>query len=141
MKISNLDHTADAGVKIIAGTVEELFQGAAEGMYSVMGCSGKGTLQETRTLELEEDNLDILLVSFLNELNYYISTYYQVFQPIKKIRINHTDDSHTLLCEAEVKILDREELDNIAEIKAVTYHQLEIKKENDSYHTQIIFDL
>ena len=141
MKISNLDHTADAGVKIIAGTLEELFRGAAQGMYRVTGCTGKGTTEGTQTLELKEDSLDILLVSFLNELNYYISTHYQVLEPIKKITVEEDGDNWKLICVAETKKIGREELEELTEIKAVTYHQLEIKRENDGYHTQIIFDL
>jgi len=141
MKVSNLDHTADAGVEIIADTLEELFLAAANGMYRIMNCPGMGTASGSKTLRLKEEQLDILLVSFLSELNYYISAHYLMLDPIEQLRIKQENGVYILHCKACQKTVPQKLLEDLVEIKAVTYHQLEIKRQNDGYHTKIIFDL
>jgi SHS2 domain-containing protein len=116
MKISNLDHTADAGVEIVAATLEELFLGAAEGMYSVMNCRCEGNRSGHKSLHLKEGRLDTLLVTFLNELNYYISTHYQMLEPIKNLIIRSENDAYFLSCKAGVKPIGQEALQDLVEI-------------------------
>lgn len=140
-KISNLDHTADAGVEIFADSLNDLFRASAKSMYKVIECPLNLPSAGHKKIEMTEDQLDVLLVSFLNELNYYITTHYLLLDPIVRLTVKKRKQSYWLECEAQAKHIDPELMQDLVELKAVTYHQLEIEQKNDGYHTKIIFDL
>lgn len=141
LKVSNLDHTADAGFEIFSPHLEELFTSAAEAMYRVMECPEQGTTIGEKILTLEESSLEDLMVSFLNELNYYISVRFLFLYPVLELRINRPKKEYELKVKTGIRKLTQQNLDNLVEIKSVTYHNLDIKHEPDGYHTKLIFDL
>ncbi len=124
-------HTADIAIEVSANTLADLFINAANGLYHILGIQ-KGTGNRKKLhLKMEEMDIESLLVSFLNELLFYVET--------KKAAVS---------CEIEIEecrlhgIFEMEEIVSWRrEIKAVTYNELKIRKVDQGYETKIVFDI
>jgi len=130
------DHTADVGIIARGRTREELFANAARGMFSIVTDLSKlsGTIRVP--VKIEADGPEELLVSWLRELLYLYSTRYLAFVDFEFNNLSDTQiDCITGSCPLE------SEKSVLGEIKAVTYHQLEIKRENDLWTARVIFDI
>jgi len=75
MRLRMLDHTADVGFEVEAGSLPALFEGAAKGLLQVMF---EGPLEaepgDEHRLRLEAESLETLLVRWLDELVYLAQT-------------------------------------------------------------------
>lgn len=141
-KISNLDHIADAGVEIFADNLPHLFSAAAGALLRISGINRPGKRTGTmKSFSLSEQEPEFLLVTFLNELNYYISVRHLLPAPIEVLSIEEKAGVYILNFRAGLVKLQAQTIDKLTEIKAVTYHKLEIKPVKDGYRTTIIFDL
>jgi SHS2 domain-containing protein len=128
-----IEHTADWALRVQGEDLESFFRHAASGMLSLMGISEAETPVHQHALTLKADDLEILLVSFLEEILYYVETGREATDEI----VFETIDT----CSLNAALTCRPVLDIAKEIKAVTYHGLEIHQSGDSYETVIVFDV
>ncbi|MCM8804125.1 MAG: archease [Candidatus Omnitrophica bacterium] len=134
-KIEIINHTADIGIKVSGKTIEELFLNSAKGLYEIIDVKYNG-YEDLLKINLRGDNLEELLIKFLNELIYYIETK-KIGGDIEKVKIENVKGEYELNVELKVK-----KIENIGkEVKSATYHNLKIEKVKDQYYTVIIFDL
>lgn len=144
-KFEILPHTADLRLKIYGQTKEELFRHALLGMFSsirpqALGCQEKNDeyicqeLPEKRKVVVHSPDLNSLLVDFLSEALYLSDVHNEVYLDAEILRL--TDQEIEAILKG-VKIQGFEEV----EIKAVTYHELNIQKVNDHYETNLVFDI
>ena len=130
-----LEHTADVGIRAYGEDLEEIFQNAARGMFKLI--RGEMVVEETtqRSIQLAEEDPESLLVAFLSELNYLSETEKLVFT---RFEVAIEDDTRLeAACGAGPFGEDREDLG--IEIKAVTWHQLEIDLQEG--WARVIFDV
>lgn len=140
-KIEFIPHTADIALKISANSIEKLFRLAAEGwLISVYESQHKFNLGE-KDIKLHEPSIEILLVEFLNELNYLLQVKKWIFHSIAEIEISKTGEDLFLSTIINGDFIEDKNLELKEEIKAVTYHNLEIKQTDDFFSTTIIFDI
>lgn len=127
-----LDHTADWALKVWAPDLESLLVTAAKGMYEIseVVTLGKDGVEEQFSLVSQDD--ESLLVDFLSELLYYAEK-----DNIAFLEFNLTLDQSSL----EAKLVGRPIKSRKKEIKAVTYHNLEISRQNDKLEVTIVFDV
>jgi SHS2 domain-containing protein len=135
-----LSHTADIRVDITAQTIEKLFINAASCLFGLL-TDIKIKPKITREVQLEAQNLEELLVFWLNEL---VSVFYSFkFLPCSyKIIIEDSEGLKVL--KAKIKGADFDPYNNKhmkLEIKAATYHNLKIEKNKKSFEAQVIFDV
>lgn len=147
-KIEFIEHTADIAVKLSANSIEELFMVAADSLKQTVFESSKIEENEEKNISITENSLEELLVNFLSELNYLFQVKRWVFSSLKKVSIENLPVRHAELKQKwslEVTILgekfDEEKHHPKLEIKAVTFHQMEIKKIDDVYSTILVFDI
>ncbi|MBU4362317.1 archease [bacterium] len=135
-----LEHTADIGIAAYGKTKREVFINAAKGMFEIIAGENK-TLKENfcDKIKLEADNLEGLLFAWLNELLYLSETKLVV---LNKFEIKDLSNNKI---EAEVggAKINPPSVKIEKEIKAVTYHRLEIIKDekNGLWRAQVIFDI
>ncbi len=136
-----IDHTADIAVEAAGSTYEELFLAALEGWKnSVMDPEEHNTGMEIKSINLEEDSIEELLVSFLQEFNYLFESRKIFPSLINELKI--IDNENVFQLESNIAFCRIPDTVNVKnEIKAVTFHQLDIKKEDDLYKTIIVFDI
>lgn len=130
-----LSHPADVKLKITASSLAELFEGALEGMISIIKPSNsKESITLKEDIEVYSLDLNSLLVDFLNEILAKMEISQAIFQKviIKTLSSNYLKGE---LIGTKIDYLEKE-------IKAVTHHGLEIQQdENNNYHVTILFDI
>lgn len=136
-RYEQFSHTADIGVRVFGRTLKQLFENAAFAMFDIIadlqGLRGE-IIQE---IELTAPNQEELLISWLDELLYNFYTKGVIFYDFKVEEL-----SEDLI---RAKAFGRPVSDNKnrlkTEIKAATYYNLKIRKTDDYYQVDIIFDV
>lgn len=127
-----LPHTADVAVRVWAESLPELFIEAAHGMYTLSRVEPAPGPRITRTLKQEGPDSESLLVAFLSELVYSVEQENLVFDTFKV----DLHGSKLKVSMSGVPILSLSK-----SIKAVTYHNLQIRKEEHGFQAEIVFDV
>jgi SHS2 domain-containing protein len=130
-----IPHTADVRLRVEAATREELFLDAMRGMFAVMhGRAGEGARAVGRRVAVVESaDFTYLLVDFLNEVLQRAHVGREMFDEVRFVTL--TDDS----VEADLRGFASAEFDE--DVKAVTYHEAEVRHENGLWSTMLVFDL
>ena len=141
MRLRMLDHTADVGFEVEAGSLPALFEGAAKGLLQVMF---EGPLEaepgDEHRLRLEAESLETLLVRWLDELAYLVQTRGEV--PLEaEVSLDRTPAGWRLEARLATAPFDRVADRFAGEVKAATYHGLEIKQTGDRYRARVILDV
>ena len=138
-----IDHTADMGIKVYGKNLQLLFLNAAEAMFEIIVETTKKKSMFQREerkrflLNKQGNNLEEILVYWLSELLYLFSTEGLIMDKadIQKL------DSNCIQAEVTGKIFSPEFHRVKTEIKAVTFHELEVKDTGQGYEAQVIFDV
>ena len=129
-----LDHTADIGIKAYGQTLEECFENAALGMFTIL--FGGSEIKEVGEFEirLEAPDLEQLLVDWLSELLYLHEADELAFCSCSVKLEGAKLDARV---KGEAFNPERHVVDT--QIKAVTYHMLEVDEEKG--YVQVLFDI
>ena len=109
----------------------ELFSHAALGMYHILGFKDESHGKSEDAIVLEAPDAETMLVSFLTELLFLAEKGIKV--EVSKIEINNN------ILRAKINKRCYQGLSNV--IKAVTFNEMKIIKENKIFQTKIVFDL
>ncbi len=132
-----IEHTADAGIRVRAGSREELFERAAAGMFTLITDSGDPTPVETIGVSVEAPDVDALMVRWLSELNF-------LHQAREMLFCTYTIQEMTdrrLSAAVGARPVDPGSDEIYREIKAVTYHGLAVGESGGIWTAAIIFDV
>lgn len=134
-KFEILGHTADLRLKVEGTTLEELFSAAIEGMATVIfqKITEKGS-SVTEEIQLESIDITSLLIDLMAEtltrshINQVV--YFQIeFEELTNTKLK------AKIMGAPVDHFDED-------VKAVTYHEANIEKNDDDiFETKIVFDI
>ena len=136
-RYETFDHTADIGVRVFGRTVEEVFAHAAYALFDQMTDLrkvGGGAVQE---ISVEGADREDLLIRWLGELLFLSQSRGFLF---KEFSILHLE-SNFLRAIARGEIFDPSRHRLETEIKAVTYHQVEVKQKDKGWEAKVIFDI
>jgi SHS2 domain-containing protein len=132
------EHTADVGVQVHGANLAELFATAARAMYAVMGRFALTPPRIRRTLRIQADCLEDLLHDWLGELLYEFETNQRQFDEFEFEGL----DGHQLEVAMSGATIDLSRSQPQQEIKAVTYHRLNVERLSDgSWRATVIFDV
>ena len=140
-KYNFIEHTADIAVDVTAGTLKELFETSAKAWLSAILEIGIIKEKHKKTIQLQAESLEELLVNFINEINYFFLTKKWVTAKTKVTAIKQISNHFNLTAEIYGEEINHAEYNFKEEIKAVTYHQLKIKQKDNLYTTRIVFDI
>jgi SHS2 domain-containing protein len=129
-----IEHTADRALKIYGRDFEELLRNAAFGLNSLMGVNeGSGATPQTKSIILDAEDAEGLLVEWLSELAYWAESEMLVFT---KFDLQTVLPTHVKAAVAgrQVTTLERH-------VKAVTYHNLEILYTETGLAATVVFDV
>ncbi len=132
-----LNHTADVGIRVWAESLEALFEESAYALFSLITNLEKVTPKETLFIALEGKDYEELLVSWLNELLYHHEVKNMLFSYFKVLELG----SSFLRAEIKGEVFSSEKHEILTPVKAVTYHNLEIRKTGKGYEVEIILDI
>ena len=131
------DHTADLGIEVFGGTIEELYAGAAMALFDLLTDTEAIRMTQVRTIAVEGEDPADLLVNFLREL---LSTWNSTGFLGRDCTIREvTPRRLTALLEGEPCDPARHRIKK--EIKAVTYHQASVEKTEEGWRARMVFDV
>jgi SHS2 domain-containing protein len=132
-----LDHTADIGIACYGADLMQLFSNAALGLYSLIIDIDNIKEELQREISLSSQDKEGLLVDWLNELIYVFDVEHVIFKRCEFSRLN----DNTLQARCFGDKINPEHQTVKREVKAATYHMLEIKSKKDGYEARVIFDI
>lgn len=132
MSYRYIDHTADIGIHIVSRDERCLFEEAAQALIDMMGAwCGEGSRSER--ISVEGIDMADVLVRWLQELLYRIE--------VENLRIAHVKVEEVGPKGLTAHVTGVHTPSRLhGEIKAVTYHNLEILDVDNHVETTIIFD-
>lgn len=133
-KYEILTHTGDVKIKVYGSAKEELFKNALEGMSSISKSKLKSEMPKSRKFEVRASDVNALLVDFLNEVNYLRQVNKEMYTEVEFKKFSDN--------EAEGVVRGFEVCEFGEDIKAVTFHELDIRKNKEGmWETNIVFDV
>jgi len=135
-----IDHTADIGIKAKGKSLEEVFEATAKGMFELIAKNDNIEPRETRSIEIEMDDLIMLFKQWLEEVLFSFDTQKLVFSKFE-VQIDKQDNFYKLKAVVYGEEYNPEKHGSGVEIKAVTYHMMDIWKEDDQVYAQVLFDI
>jgi SHS2 domain-containing protein len=136
-KYELIDHTADIGIIAYGNTKEEAFEVAAEAMFDLICPLDKVEEKERFDIEVDAEDLESLLVTWLNELLYVFDVKRLIFKKFNVTLIGNNQ----LISHCFGEKFDPKKHEIIREIKAVTYNLLKIENKDNQWMIQVVFDI
>lgn len=131
------DHTGDLGLEVWAASPERLFARAAEALMAQIAEAGGGEPEVRRTLELEGDGPEDLLVHWLNTVLLEGELERAVWTRVTVVHWAPTRLAATL----EGQRLDSRRQAFLREVKAVSHHHLELDLVSRPCRCRLVLDL
>lgn len=139
--LREVNHTGDIGIRVTAASLEQLFERAATGTFHVLADLSAVRAEDETTITVEERDREALMVRWLSELNYRHTVDHRLFRDFAVESIEETDAGLTLTGTAVGEPIDPERHTVYTEIKAITFHGLDVHETHDGWAVQIIFDM
>lgn len=130
-------HTADKGIRAFGRNVEELFENAAFGMFSLMADVSKYSPTLEREIRIEAEDTSELLRSWLAELIYQFEVDRILFVDFEVRSIEDTrldGNARGLPFGAEIEWIG-------SIVKAVTHHDLDVHRTDERWEATVILDV
>ena len=132
-----VEHTADIALRVNAEILPEIYQFAAMGLCDLLVGIDHVSTSYSERIEVQGNDLEDLLVRMLSELIFRFSTRHLIFRQFIIEYLNH--EKLILLAQGEAFDSTRHPLQQ--EIKAATYHGLEIQPTDDGFTATVVFDV
>ena len=131
------NHTADIGLIIHGENLKALFENAGEAFFHLIIDLRKVRRRIERRIHIGGESLDRLMVDWLSELLYLHDVENLLFKGFQVESVG--EDGLRAVVKGEpfqegVHVIK-------TEVKAVTYHRIEVRQENGRWRAQVIFDL
>ena len=137
------DVTADVGFKAYGKTLEDAFENAANAMFEVITDTSSIKHQLIKKIKLESEDEYSILYDWLSELLFLHDADNLIFSKFN-VRINQKLSKGQKRYYLEALVFGEEFDPSVheqrTEVKAVTYHMMDIKSA-DSYTLQVILDV
>ncbi|MGD0021257.1 MAG: archease [Smithellaceae bacterium] len=132
-----LNHTADIGIEVWGKTKKELFASTVEAMFDLMvDLAGANSVNE-KVVTVKGADIEDLLVNFLREALYLFNGKKWIIKQCKRLEMK----SGQIVAQLQGEPYDSDKHQLKTEIKAVTYHDISVKKTNEGWRAKVIFDV
>lgn len=123
----HFEHDADIGIRGIAPTLDQAFEQAAIAMTAAITHLDSVSASKVISIYCEAPDNELLLVNWLNELIYEMSTQSALFS-----RFEVVIDDDTLSAIAYGEAVDRQKHQPAVEIKGATFTELRVYRQADN---------
>ncbi len=133
--------TADIAFEATGRDLPELFTSSADATMNVM-IEDLDTIEprETRRIELKNDEIDMLLFDFLQELIYFKDAE-RLLLRVREMRIEEKERAYSLKATTAGELLDAGRHQQRADVKAITLHDFRVEKTESGWKAAAILDI
>ena len=132
-----LNHTADLAIEIYGQSLKDLYENAGQALFAVITDPSKVEGRVERGIALTYNNLETLLVDWLGELLYLHDAEGLIFRRFEVQSIG----SGQFEARAWGEFFQAGRHVIRTGVKAVTFHQLEVKQQRARWRARVILDL
>ena len=132
-----LDHTGDLGIEIYGQSLVELFENAGQALFHVITDPSKVQEKVEKEIALSYHDLETLMVDWLGELLYLHDVEGLL---LRRFEVRSIEDG-CFEARAWGEFFQERQHVIRTEVKAVTFHQLEVKQQRGSWRARVILDL
>jgi len=144
-RYEELEHPSDVGLRFRGRSLEELFQNAGEGMFSLI--TDLESVEPIISLELglegESSSYEDILIAWLERLLYHFEVDFMLFSQVLVKELIKSKNGYSMKAVLYGERIDRKKHSIMEEIKAPTYQFLSIcrDKERRIWEGTVIFDV
>ena len=136
-KYNLIDHTADFGIQVFGSDSQELFANAALALFDVITEMDVLTGRDSIKITASGEDWSDLMINWLREILYLWNGKEMLVKSVQILSLSENNISAKIYFDAYMP--DRHTIKT--EIKAVTYHQIQVKSSPSGWEAQIIFDI
>lgn len=131
------DHTGDLGIWVRGASLPELFVHAAKALFHLITNLERVRVTAWQEISLEGKDLEDLMVQWLGEALFLHEARGWLFRDFSIERL----EGNLLQARAGGEILQPDRHEIFREIKAVTYHGIEVRKTQEGWRARVLFDM
>ena len=132
-----IDHTADFGIQVFGTDSRELFSNAALALFDVITEMDELNGDDSCDITSSGEDWSDLMINWLREILYLWNGREMLVKSVQVLSLSEHNISARIYFDAYLP--DRHTIKT--EIKAVTYHQIQVKRSPSGWKAQIIFDI
>ena len=139
-KFKFLEHTADIMFEAYGKSLNELFENAAMAVSESMVKTKDVKPKTAKIVKLQNVKVEMLLFDFLSELLYLKDAEQLVFSAFK-VKVEEAKGNFSLQAELKGDKLNMKTQEFRNDVKAITLHLFEVKKEKAGWTARVIVDI
>ncbi|MBI4155292.1 archease [Candidatus Woesearchaeota archaeon] len=139
VKFKFLEHTADARFEAYGKDLNGLFENSGLALEEIQVNTKNVEPKEEKTIQIENESIEMLLFDFLQELIYLKDAEKLIFSKFKVSITRNGKYFLNVVCKGDK--LDFKKHEFKVDAKAVTLHQYEVKKEKGKWIARVIIDI
>lgn len=128
-----VEHTADRAFCVHGRDLAELLENAAHAMVALDGESPASECFIRRVIEIEGTDRETLLVNWLNEILYLEQTQHEFYD---HFLVGEVTENHL-----RAQLYGRQLDHSVTSLKAVTFHNLEVKESSEGLEATVVVDV
>jgi len=132
-----LDHTADLRIRVTGTDLADLFKNAGLALFDLIFKPETLTTDKIIEVQVNGDDPADLMVNYLRELLYLWTGKEKL---VKMVDIVHISDT-AVSARVSTDRYQPERHEILHEIKAVTYHQIDVSRTADGWQATMVFDV
>jgi SHS2 domain-containing protein len=136
-KYKLIDHTADFGIQVFGSDSQALFTNAALALFDVITEMDALKGDDSCNITVSGEDWADLMINWLREILYLWNGKEMLVKSVQILSLSENKISAKIYFDAYLP--DRHTIKT--EIKAVTYHQIQVKRSPTGWKAQIIFDI
>ena len=140
MEFRYLDHMSDAIIEAYGSSLDEAFENSAKGLVNTMFHIKEITPDQEYEIIAKGYDIESLLYDWLEKVMLRILIDHIVLSDFK-VKISESNGNYFLKGIVKGEVLDLQKHHYKVEIKAVTYHEMEIKQKGNIITTRFLLDL
>lgn len=130
---------ADIAYEAYGKDLNELFENAAMAIFELSANLKTVEAREKIEFELENEKIENLLYDFLSEILFFKDSKYMVFRNVKVTIKQNKKYQLKAVLKGDTINPKKQQLEN--DIKAVTMHMFEVKKEKNKWKAVVVVDI
>lgn len=128
---------ADIAFEAYGKNLDELFENSAWALFDMMADVKTVKGNNIKKIKLENDKIDNLLFDFLEEIVLIKDRDYFIFNDVK-VKIK---EGYKLEAELKGEEINTEKHSLIDDVKAITMHMFDVKKEKEKWKAVVVVDI
>ena len=130
---------ADIAYEAYGKDLNELFENAALAIFELTADISTVDAKKKLSIKISNEKIDNLLYDFLSEILFLKDSKYMVFKTVKVLILEGQKNKLSAVLEGDTINAQKQQLEN--DIKAITMHMFEVKKEKNNYKATVVVDI